>query len=166
MNNNWKKECNYRHKQDEYGNRINVIYVDGVEVAVSDEVYEVYASLGRKERYARERAAKRQLSLERMQEEGLPIKLLSLDLYAPSAEDEHMKRISEDEQRRHKAFLPKALMQLTSDEQTLVQFLFREGISPYALARIRGVSPQSIYKRQKYILAKLKKILEKLEKQG
>ncbi len=37
---NWKDARNYRRFRDENGNVIaNIIYVDGEEVAVSDEVY-------------------------------------------------------------------------------------------------------------------------------
>ena len=40
---NWKDTRNYRRFRDENGNVIaNNIYVDGEEVAVSDEVYEAY----------------------------------------------------------------------------------------------------------------------------
>ena len=40
---NWKDTRNYRRFRDENGNVIaNIIYVDGKEVAVSDEVYEAY----------------------------------------------------------------------------------------------------------------------------
>ena len=40
---NWKDARNYRRFRDENGNIIaNIIYVDGAEVAVSDEVYEAY----------------------------------------------------------------------------------------------------------------------------
>ena len=43
---NWKDTRNYRRFRDENGNVIaNIIYVDGEEVAVSDEVYEAYASI-------------------------------------------------------------------------------------------------------------------------
>ena len=39
---NWKDTRNYRRFRDENGNVIaNIIYVDGEEVAVSDEVYEI-----------------------------------------------------------------------------------------------------------------------------
>lgn len=42
---NWKDTRNYRRFRDENGNVIaNIIYVDGEEVAVSDEVYEAYES--------------------------------------------------------------------------------------------------------------------------
>ena len=42
---NWKDTRNYRRFRDENGNVIaNIIYVDGEEVAVSDEVYEAYSS--------------------------------------------------------------------------------------------------------------------------
>ena len=40
---NWKDTRNYRRFRDENGNVIaNIIYIDGEEVAVSDEVYEAY----------------------------------------------------------------------------------------------------------------------------
>ena len=53
---NWKDTRNYRRFRDENGNVIvNIIYVDGKEVAVSDEVYEAYASMDRRERYLEER---------------------------------------------------------------------------------------------------------------
>ncbi len=46
---NWKDTRNYRRFRDENGNVIaNIIYVDGEEVAVSDEVYEAYASMDRR----------------------------------------------------------------------------------------------------------------------
>ena len=42
---NWKDARNYRRFRDENGNVIaNIIYVDGEEVAVSDEVYEAYSA--------------------------------------------------------------------------------------------------------------------------
>ena len=45
---NWKDTRNYRRFRDENGNVIaNIIYVDGEEVAVSDEVYEAYSFAGR-----------------------------------------------------------------------------------------------------------------------
>jgi hypothetical protein len=43
---NWKDTRNYRRFRDENGNVIaNIIYVDGEEVAVSDEVYEAYDAI-------------------------------------------------------------------------------------------------------------------------
>ena len=40
---NWKDTRDYRRFRDENGNVIaNIIYIDGEEVAVSDEVYEAY----------------------------------------------------------------------------------------------------------------------------
>ena len=54
---NWKDTRNYRRFRDENGNVIaNIIYVDGEEVAVSDEVYEAYASMERRERYLTDEA--------------------------------------------------------------------------------------------------------------
>ena len=69
---NWKDARNYRRFRDENGNVIvNIIYVDGEEVAVSDEVYEAYASMDRRERYLEEReGAEKPLSFEMLLEEG------------------------------------------------------------------------------------------------
>ena len=54
---NWKDTRNYRRFRDENGNVIaNIIYIDGEEVSVSDEVYEAYASMDRRERYLSEDA--------------------------------------------------------------------------------------------------------------
>ena len=51
---NWKDTRNYRRFRDENGNVIaNIIYIDGEEVTVSDEVYEAYASMDRRERTRR-----------------------------------------------------------------------------------------------------------------
>ena len=69
---NWKDTRNYRRFRDENGNVIaNIIYVDGEEVAVSDEVYEAYASMDRRERYLEERDNDdKPLSVDALLEEG------------------------------------------------------------------------------------------------
>ena len=69
---NWKDARNYRRFRDENGNVIaNIIYVDGEEVAVSDEVYEAYASMDRRERYLEERDNDdKPLSVDALLEEG------------------------------------------------------------------------------------------------
>ena len=44
---NWKDTRNYRRFRDENGNVIaNIIYIDGEEVAVSDEVYTNIIEIG------------------------------------------------------------------------------------------------------------------------
>ena len=59
---NWKDARNYRRFRDENGNVIaNIIYVDGEEVAVSDEVYEAYASMDRRERYLEEHLERKEM---------------------------------------------------------------------------------------------------------
>ena len=69
---NWKDTRNYRRFRDENGNVIaNIIYVDGEEVAVSDEVYEAYASMDRREQYLEERDNDdKPLSVDALLEEG------------------------------------------------------------------------------------------------
>ena len=75
---NWKDTRNYRRFRDENGNVIaNIIYVDGEEVAVSDEVYEAYASMDRRERYLTDESDTPQdLSFERCVEDHVPFELL------------------------------------------------------------------------------------------
>ena len=77
---NWKDARNYRRFRDENGNVIaNIIYVDGEEVAVSDEVYEAYASMDRRERYLTDESRYRRqadLSFERCVEDHVPFELL------------------------------------------------------------------------------------------
>ena len=75
---NWKDARNYRRFRDENGNVIaNIIYVDGEEVAVSDEVYEAYASMDRRERYLTDESDTPQnLSFERCVEDCVPFELL------------------------------------------------------------------------------------------
>ena len=75
---NWKDTRNYRRFRDENGNVIaNIIYVDGEEVAVSDEVYEAYASMDRRERYLTDESGTPQnLSFERCVEDCVPFELL------------------------------------------------------------------------------------------
>ena len=72
---NWKDTRNYRRFRDENGNVIaNIIYVDGEEVAVSDEVYEAYASMDRRERYLEERDNDdKPLSVDALLEEGYSV---------------------------------------------------------------------------------------------
>ena len=69
---NWKDARNYSRFRDENGNVIaNIIYVDGEEVAVSDEVYEAYASMDRRKRYLEERDNDdKPLSVDALLEEG------------------------------------------------------------------------------------------------
>ena len=69
---NWKDTRSYRRFRDENGNVIaNIIYIDGEEVAVSDEVYEAYASMDRRERYLEERDNDdKPLSVDALLEEG------------------------------------------------------------------------------------------------
>ena len=75
---NWKDARNYRRFRDENGNVIaNIIYVDGKEVAVSDEVYEAYASMDRRERYLTDESDTPQdLSFEQCVEDCVPFGLL------------------------------------------------------------------------------------------
>lgn len=72
---NWKDECNFRRIKDKDGVAIaNVIYIDGEAIEVTNEVYEAYAQMGRRERYLEEQMNEiPHVSLEKLMEADVPI---------------------------------------------------------------------------------------------
>ena len=71
----WQENRNYRHIYDSDGNVTeNIITVDGQDIAVSEEVFQAYAQMDRKERYQIEQLeAHPQASLEQLAESFVPI---------------------------------------------------------------------------------------------
>ena len=69
----WQESRNYRRIKDETGAvTACIITVDGVDVEVTEEVYEAYARMDRRERYlAEDMPAGRMLSLEQMAEDSV-----------------------------------------------------------------------------------------------
>lgn len=93
----WQKERNYKRIRDKNGNIVaNIITVFGRDVAVSDEIFNVYSAMDRRARYISEDAsAATELSLERLMQEGaFPERLMQEN--APSAEEIYIER--EDKQ--------------------------------------------------------------------
>lgn len=77
----WQKERNYKRIRDENGNTIaNIITVSGIEIAVSDEVFDVYSGMDRRSRYISEDVPSViELSLERLMEDGISPERLMRD---------------------------------------------------------------------------------------
>ena len=115
---NWKNARNYRRFRDENGNVIaNIIYVDGEEVAVSDEVYEAYASMDRRERYLMDESDTPQdLSFELCVEDCVPFELLHENGCGSLEEDLERKEML--------CILRKALQSIPTEEQEFIRELF------------------------------------------
>ena len=155
----WQKERNYRRVRDENGKTIaNIITVDGVNVEVTKEVFLAYSQMDRRERYLKkERSKGRELSLDRMQENG------GLPGYVGSEDVSDVEDIvlQNEEQAVHKKLVATALGLLSEGEKQLIQALFFDEISAREYARKIGVSDMAIRKRRNRILKKIKSFFEK-----
>lgn len=163
----WKKECNYRRVKDENGAIIaNVIYMDGVPIKVSDQIYEAYSQMGRRERYLEEQMKKiPHVSIEKLLEADVPIDIY-IDSYTATAEDIILE--AEDEMNRAELLskLPRAMAQLTDSEQALIKAIYFENVPLREYARQNSVTLRAIQKRRDSILKKLKKFLSENFPQG
>lgn len=148
---NWKTERNYKRLRDENGNVIaNVIYVDGVEVSVSDEVYEAYASMDRRERYLEEReGAEKPLSFEMLLEEGYTEDAL--------CSAENLEDTISDKLLYRK--LKTVLGNLDTADQEMIRTVFFDGISMREYAKRIGVYPRAVVYRMERLLKALRKML-------
>ena len=151
---NWKDTRNYRRFRDENGNVIaNIIYVDGEEVAVSDEVYEAYASMYRRERYLTDESDTPQdLSFERCVEDHVPFELLYENGRGSLKEDLERKEML--------CILHKALQSIPAEDQEFIRELFFLHRTTRELAQKYGVSQPAIVKRKQRVLSTLKKYFE------
>lgn len=149
---NWKNERNYRRFRDENGNVIaNMIYVDGKEVPVSDEVYEAYASMDRRERYLEEReGCEKPLSFEALLEEG-------------HTEDALCSTENPEDIISHKLLCQKlrtVLGNLDSADQEMIRAVFFDGLSMREYAKRIGVYPRAVVYRMERLLKTLRNKLQ------
>jgi RNA polymerase sigma factor (sigma-70 family) len=167
---NWKKNRNYRKHKNDDGTFTYTITVDGVNVAVSEEVYTAYATAGRKMDYMefdlkRDRvlqdAQGKAIRDENNQPIYLPEREVSLDkLFAEdwdfsstevTSEDTVLKQIEFAELRRYLALLD-------ADEQKLIGALFFEGLTESAYSKKIGLTQKAVNKRKHRVLGKLKNL--------
>lgn len=153
--NNWQESRNYRRIKDENGATLAcVITVDGRDVAVSEEVFEAYSQMERRERYLSEdQPTGRQLSLEQMVEDGVQPDYVGMDA-APSAEDCCL-------QKEQSGLLLAALISLEDRDRQLITALFFDHLSTRECARRMGVTQRAVIKRRDRILRDMKKYIEK-----
>ena len=160
MSNNWKTQCNYRKIRQADGSVKNIIFVDGQNVEVTDEVYKAYSQMGRQERYQEEqRNELPQVSFEKLCEASVPIDLYIAE-HSPSAEDEVMAEFDAAERKRMIALLPNALDQLSDTEWEMIQTIHFDGLSMREYARQHDIPTMTLHYRLKQIYEKISKFLK------
>jgi DNA-directed RNA polymerase specialized sigma24 family protein len=164
---NWQRERNYRRIRDEYGTVIaNIITVDGVDVAVTEEVFLAYSQADRRERYvAEEVEAGRLLSLDLLLEQGTSLEKLGIDP-EESVETTFIDQQSAQEWMRMKQGLLLALHTLKEADFKLIVALSYDGISTREYARRIGVTQGAVIKRRDRIFRDLKNFLKNFPIEG
>ena len=133
-------------------NKKYTIVVKHQRVEVSKAVYYAYHKDREAERYQNKVAHDFELSLERFQEDGVHVEL-QFTLYQPSAED---KLIAQEQLQKLKL----ALSALEPEEKKLIYELFLYDKTEADLADELLVTQQTISKRKKKILSKLKNMIK------
>ncbi len=154
----WQKERNYRRVRDKDKKVIaNIITIDGVDVEVTEEVFQVYSKMDRRERYLeKERSKGKELSLDQMQEKGgLPGYVGNEDVSC--VEDIVLQNEEQAELTVHKQLLENILSLLSEEEKQLIQALFFDGISTREYAKQIGVYQRAVIYRRDKLLEKLRK---------
>lgn len=157
----WQKERNYKRIRDKNGNIVaNIITVFGRDVAVSDEIFNVYSAMDRRARYISEDAsAATELSLERLMQEGaFPERLMQEN--APSAEEIYIEREDKQELTMKMQRLSSYLTTLQEEDYQLLHAVFFDCISVREYARKNGLSHTAVLKRRDKLLKKIKIFLE------
>ena len=147
----WQKDRDYRKCINADGSVSYIITVDGVDVEVSSKVYRVYSQVDRRERYCCEREDGLLLSLERLDEDGVPLGNM-MSQRVPSAEDIVLHRLLTQ------AALD-ALSRLTPEEQRLIRAVVMEGMPEQVYADVLGVSQVAVHKRKHRLLKKLLQLM-------
>ena len=157
---NWKDEYNYRRIKDENGKVIkNVVIIDGKQIEVNDEVYQVYSQMHRREVYQEQQIEEfHPISLDYLIECSVPIDLY-ISEHSASAEENviNVAEVTEQTELLHR--LTEALKHLTVDEQDVIQALYFTGISLREYSKTHGIPTMTLHYRLKKILKKLKAIL-------
>lgn len=128
------------------------IVVKKERIEVSKEVYYAYHKAREAERYQRQVAYQREMSLERFQEEGVNAEYQALR-FKQGIEDELI--LAEDIRR-----LYEALNELEVEGRLLIDELFFRGVTEGELAKRLGLTQQAVSKRKKKLLSQLRKKIE------
>lgn len=145
---NWQRYRNYRKNENDEGLTTYIITVDGVDVEVSEEIYKAYSQADRRERYSAERDTGRLLSLEKMQEDGFPIEIMTGE-YEESPEETLLGEIT-------LKMVSAAFEALEPVERDLIQALVIDRVAERDYAASIGLSQKGVNKRKRIILEKMK----------
>ncbi|MDR1703819.1 MAG: sigma-70 family RNA polymerase sigma factor [Clostridiales bacterium] len=169
--NTWKKYRNYRKINNPDGSFTYVIFVDGVTVEVSAEVYKAYSRSARQLEYM-ERDLKRDRVLQDahgravVDAYGRTVVLPELEVSLDRLMDEDWDFPAEDQPEDmvllhvETISLHHCLNLIDATEKTLIQALFFERKTEREYSAETGISQQTIHARKRVILAKLKKLLK------
>ncbi|MEY8352950.1 sigma-70 family RNA polymerase sigma factor [Lachnospiraceae bacterium 54-53] len=147
----WQKERNYRKITNSDGSFTYIITIDGEDIEVDAEVYTTYSSADRRERYLYEREEGLLLSLDRLEEDKVPLDSL-LDKHPVSAEDVILAQIESER-------LQAALDSLSLEDRQLIDALVLGGVTEREYAARIGITQKNVNKKKQRILLKLKKFL-------
>ena len=146
----WHKERNYRKVTNDDGFVTYIITVDGKDTEVGAEVYAAYSSADRRERYLYEREDGLLLSLDRLEEDKVPLDRL-LDKPSESAEDVILAQMGAK-------YLQAALDSLAPEERQLIVALILDGVTERDYAARIGIAQKNINKKKQRIHRKLKEL--------
>lgn len=143
----WQKERNYRKIANSDGSFTYIITIGGEDIEVDAEVYMAYSSADRRERYLYEREEGLLLSLERLEEDNVPLDSL-VDKPPESAEDVILAQI---ESKRIQA----ALDSLSPEDRQLIDALVLGGVTEREYAARIGMSQKGVNKRKQKVFQKI-----------
>ena len=148
----WQKNRNYWKYENVDGTFTHIITVDGQDVEVCSEIYAAYSQADRRERYCEERDSGRVFHFDGIS--GGKGDLLSyfMDCHIESAEDTAIQNILMVQ-------LQAAFQMLDEDSQRLIEALVIDGVTERDYAALIGLTQQSVNKRKKRALEKIKNIL-------
>ena len=157
----WQKNRNYKRIKDKDGNVVaNIITVFGQDVEVSDEIFDTYSQMDRRERYIGEDIpAESEISLERTIEDGIHIK--TLENAELSAEEYCLLEEEAEHEAKMLDELPKVIESLPESDKKLIKALYYDGYSTREYAQKLGITQAAMLKRRNRILKYLKKYFEK-----
>lgn len=147
----WQKERNYRKITNKDDSFTYIITIDGQDIEVNKAVYAAYSSADRRERYLYEREEGLLLSLDRLEEDKVPLDSL-LDKLSESAEDVILAQMEAER-------LQVALDSLSPEERQLIEALVFGRVTEREYAARIGMSQKGVNKRRKKILQKLSAFL-------
>ena len=150
---NWKSSRNYRRfKNDDGDSTVNIIWADGEAAEVSDDVFNAYSKIERRERYIEEdRVDKKPLSLDTLSIQAF---YKEQTLAVPSAEEMYVAR-------ERSQVLATALDSLSAEDRRLIEAIYVDKTSQRDYARTRNKVQSTIEKRLQRILRYLKKMMHK-----